>query len=61
MYLRCVGRETDSEAAGITGASENAGGKGYDGRRLFFFYLCSICGKNMYLPVVADKKDLELS
>lgn len=27
----------------------------------FFFYLCSICGKNMYLPVVADKKDLELS
>ena len=26
-----------------------------------FFYLCSICGKNMYLPVVADKKDLELS
>ena len=60
VYLRCVGRETDSEAAGITGASENAGGKGYDGRRLFF-YLCSICGKNMYLPVVADKKDLELS
>lgn len=55
VYLRYVGRETNSEATGITRASENAGGKGYDGRRFFFFNLCSICGKNMYLPV-ADKQ-----
>ena len=39
VYLRYVGRETNSEATGIPGALENAGGKGYDGRRLFLCVL----------------------
>ena len=48
VYLRCVGRETDSEAVGITGASENAGGKDYDGRRLFFLSVLNMWKEHVF-------------
>ena len=61
VYLRYVGRETNSEATGIPGASENAGGKGYDGRR--HFLMRAQCGERTCICQLLqiNKKDLELS